>query len=296
MSSNKTFLALILIILLSLTVAVWFYPPNGDFRVENPFWNGLSVLTDQTLAVPVSSISDLPESGAGTVLFMVPYLQYSFEELNQIRSYVSTGGTLILADDYGYGNQILDSFGLNVEFSGEALLDPLFNYRGKWLPKIVDFEDSAASANVSSVVFNHATVLEHVEDLDVIAYSSSFSFLDLDGDEAWSEGEPYGPFPVAATTSFGAGKLVVVSDPSFLINGVLSLDDNLLFTANLVSLGGNLEVYIDQSHLPQSPLDQTKAYLAVVYGLVATPLGTLTLIVLVLALTLIPFWKRREKP
>jgi hypothetical protein len=183
-----------------------------------------------------------------------------------------------------------------MRFTGQPLLDPLFDYRNKWLPKITDFTSTPASANVSSIVFNHATALNGTSDVSVIASSSSFSFLDVNANGAWDDGEPTGPLPVAAYVKVDQGYVVTVADPSLLINGMVSLDDNLRFVTNVVSIsGGNPQVFVDQSHLPKAVLDDAKAGLAVVYGVVASPLGTLSLIVLVLALSLKPFWKRRGK-
>lgn len=296
MQSRKVLPVLMLLIVLVLSAIVWFYPPTGDFRVDNPFWNGLSSLSNQAKVVPLNSLGDLPSAGKGTALLVVPYEQFSEAELAQVRSYVSSGGTLVLLDDYGFGNQVLSSLDLNIRFTGQPLLDPLFDYRNKWLPKITDFASAPLSANVSSIVFNHAATLNGTSDVSVVAYSSSFSFLDVNSNGAWDDGEPNGPFAVAAYTKMGQGYVVAIADPSLLINGMVSLDDNLQFVNNVVSIqGSNPQVFVDQSHLPKAPLDEAKADLAVVYGVVASPLGTLSLIVVALALSLKPFWKRREK-
>ena len=296
MESRKVLPVLTLIIVLVLSAIIWFYPPTGDFRVDNPFWNGLSSLSDQAKVVPLNSIGDLPSTGKGTTLLVVPYEQFSKFELAQVRSYVSSGGTLVLLDDYGFGNQVLSSLNLNMRFTGQPLLDPLFDYRNKWLPKITDFVSTPLSANVSSIVFNHATALNGTSDVSVVGYSSSFSFLDANANGAWDYGEPNGPFAVAAYTKMGQGYVVAIADPSLLVNGMLSLDDNLQFVNNFASIqGSNPQVFVDQSHLPKAPLDEAKADLAVVYGVVATPFWTLSLIIVTLALSLKPFWKKSEK-
>ena len=121
---------------------VWFYPPTGDFKVKNPFWNGLSALSQQGKIMILNSLDNLPSIGKGSAFLVVPYMQFSDAELAQIRSYVSTGGTLVLLDDYGFGNQVLASLGLNMKFTGQPLLDPLFDYNNKWLPKITDFTNT----------------------------------------------------------------------------------------------------------------------------------------------------------
>lgn len=293
--SRKVLPAITLLIVLALSAIVWFYPPTGDFKVDNPFWNGLSTLNSQTKVEPLNSFNNLPVLGKGTALLLVPYEQFNDAELGQIRSYVSSGGTLVLLDDYGSGNQVLSSLDLNMRFSGQPLLDPLFDYKNKWLPKITDFTSTPLSANLSSIIFNHATALNGTSDVSVVGYSSSFSFIDTNANGAWDDGEPYGPFAVAAYTKMGQGYVVAIADPSLLINGMISLADNSKFITNVVSIqSSNSQVFVDQSHLPKAPLDDAKADLAVVYGLVASPLGALILIVLVLTVSLKVFWKNEK--
>ncbi len=295
MESRKVLPALMLFIILLLSAIVWFYPPTEDFRVNNPFWNGLSSLNAQANVVPLNSLGDLQSADKRTTLLLVPYVQFSDVELAQVRCYVSSGGTLVLLDDYGFGNQVLCSLDVNMRFTGQPLLDPLFHYRNKWLPKISDFASTILSANVSSVVLNHATALNGLSDASVVAFSSSFSFLDENGNGGWDDGEPYGPFAVAAYTKMGQGYVVAISDPSLLINGMQSLEDNSQFINDVVRIqGGNPQVFVDQSHLPKTPLDNAKADLAVVYSSVASPIGTLILIALVLTISLKALWKNEK--
>lgn len=296
MEARKKLLVLMLVIVLVLSAIVWFYPPTGDFRADNPFWNGISVLSGQAKVTPVGSLGDLPSVGKGTALVLVPYEEFSDSELGQLRSYVSSGGTLVLLDDYGFGNQVLASLGLNMRFIGQPLLDPLFDYRNDQLPKITIFADVSVAANVSSVVFNHATALSGTSSVSVIASSSSFSFVDMNNDGEFDSGDLSGPLPVAAYVNVDQGCVVAVADPSCLINGMISMDDNLQFISNIADIrGGNSQVFVDQSHLPTSPLDEAKGSLAIIYGVVASPLGTLSLIALALAIPLTSVFKRRER-
>ncbi len=295
MESCKVLPALMLFTILLLSAIVWFYPPSEDFRVNNPYWNGLSSLNAQERVVALNSLGDLPSEGKGTALLLVPYEQFSERELGQVRSYVSSGGTLVLLDDYGFGNQVLSSLDLNMRFAGQPLLDPLFDYRNKWMPKITAFASTPLSANVSSIVLNHSTALNGTSDASVVGFSSSFSFLDKNDNGVWDDGEPYGPFAVAAFIKMDHGCVVAISDPSLLINGMLTLDDNLQFVNNVVRIqGSNPQVFVAQSHLPKTPLDDAKADLTVVYGAVASPIGTMILIILFLTISLKALWKNEK--
>jgi hypothetical protein len=52
-------------------------------------------------------------------------------------------------------------------------------------------------------------------------------------------------------------------------------------------------VYIDQSHLPLSNLHQAKGRLETVHSSLAAPVGAVSLVVILLAITLLPIWQRK---
>ncbi len=293
MKTSKLLLGLTLVIILSMLTVIWFFPPNGDFRVENPSWNGLSTLESKAKLISIGMFDSLPSNPKGTTLLLVPYESFSDSELSQLKNYVSGGGTLVILDDFGFGNQVLSGVGLKMRFTGVPMLDPLYNYKDKWLPKIADFSNASVVANVSSIVLNHASCLNNTSEATVIAYSSTFSFLDVNGDGSWSQNEPNGPFPVVAYNQVGQGVVIAISDPSLMINGMIGLDDNLQFINNVVDMqGGNPKIFVDQSHLPKEPLDDAKATVATLYGAVSSPVGTLSLIAVILVLSLNSMWRK----
>jgi len=225
----------------------------------NSLWNGIRNFSQEFDATNLDSLDKLPELPQGKTLVAIPYLQYEDEDLLNIRKFVTEGGSLLLMDDYGYGNSVLQYLGLNVRFSGESLLDPLYCYKNQWLPKITDFSPELKESGVEVVLLNHATILTDVGESDVIAWSSSSSFLDLDEDESWRQEEPRGPFPVAAKFKLGKGTVALVSDPSIMINSMMRKDDNYSFIKYLTA--PNLEpeqVLIDRSHLPKGRRDESK--------------------------------------
>jgi hypothetical protein len=290
--AHKLLLLFTLFIILGFSMIVWFYPSNGDYRADNPFWNGLQTFEKQSNAIPIDDLSSLPATTTGTSLVIIPYTQCTETELAQIRTYVTNGGTLVLLDDYGYGNQILTSIGAGIEFSGKQLVDPLFDYHTKLLPRITDFATNKITTNVSSIVFNHATALK-VTSATVAAYSSSFSFLDQNNNQKYEETEKTGPLPVIAHQQIGQGHVIAIADPSLLINSMINLEDNQQLINNTINFQtANPEVYIDQSHLTSTALDQSKAALNVVYQAATAPMGTIILVTALLAVTFYPIIRK----
>jgi len=284
-------LSIVLVII--LTVVAWFFPSNDNFRSDNPFWNGISDIISRYPTSPLQSLDDLPPLPRGSTLILVPYLEFTPTELRELNTFVTNGGTLVLADDYGHGNQVLEHLGLKARFSGQSLLDPFFCYKNQWFPRISHIVSSPVTSNIKSLVLNHATCLTNIETSDVLALSSSFSFLDLNGNQEWDEDEPTGTLPVISSHNLGNGKIILISDPSILINSMETTGSNHTFIQNITAITTS-ELIIDQSHLPPSNLSQTKNLLAAIHAPFTTPIGTIVLVVVALTVTLTPIWYKKK--
>ena len=282
MRSQDVLLATAVAVLVISAFCIVFYPRVQDFMVGNSLWNGLAGFSGEYKASCLDSATQLPRLPQGKVLLSIPYLSYTEEELTELKRFVTRGGRLILMDDYGQGNEVLEYLGLQMRFSGKPLLDPLFCYKNPRLPRITDFAPGVRKAGVKSVVFNHATILTNMGAGEVLAWSSDRSFLDLNGDEKWSPAEPKGPFPVAAKLKVGKGEFLLVSDPSILINSMIGKDNNRSFLEYL--MGYNIEpggLLVDRAHLEKTPLDESKLKLARAREIFSHPLPAMGLLALI---------------
>lgn len=293
MGLRRFLLVLTLAIVVVLAVVIWFYPSSEDFMTENPFWNGLKAFSERFQASTINSLASLPAEPEGTSLVLVPYLELTESEMKKVRDYVSHGGTLMLLDDYGYGNELLEYLGVDLRFTQGALLDPLFNYKNKQLPRVTDFGAVPVAEDVESILLNHATSLSGTPESEVAAWSSRFSFLDMNHNSTWDEDEPKGPLPVAAGLPVNEGYLVLVADPSILINSMEGMGDNYSFIEGIIeSQDPQPEVLVDQSHLPEASLDEAKRVLERIRSRLSSPLGISALTVVALIVVLSPLWRR----
>ncbi len=285
-------LSITLVIL--LIIAVWFFPSDEDFRVENSFWNGTSDISASYPILPVQSLSDLPPSPQGSTLILIPYRNCTPAEMRRLNDFITQGGTLILADDYGHGNQILEYLGLKTRFSKQTLLDPLINYKNKYFPKIIHFEPSPLTGNIESLVLNHATSLANVAATNILALSSSFSFIDQNGSGTWEDGEATGPLPVISLHNLGNGRVILVADPSLFINSMEKMEGNDSFIQNIAATTTG-SLFIDQSHLPPSDLHQARNLLTKIRGFLANTWATSGLVILALIVALKPVWHQKKE-
>jgi len=219
---------------LAVSAASVILPPSEDFQPSNPYWNGLEAFFKAVNATPVDLAHErvVPEN---SVLFVIgPSTNVTEEYVEALREYLLEGGSLILMDETGAVNPILSGLGLKVDVDGHQMFDAVFYYRGWRMPKITSMADRPLTQGLENIVLNLPSTLD-IKDptLMALAYSSSFSFLDLDGNSQPSAEEPKGPFPVAAETTYGKGRLIIFSDSSIFLNGIISLGDNLKLLHNI---------------------------------------------------------------
>ncbi len=263
-----------LLTLLVTTLIVWVYPTSTDLALSNPGWNGLRMATQAFGVTGVSSLSLLPAQVRGTALIVIPYVRLTADDVRALRHYVERGGALILSDDLGFGNEVLAGLGTRARFSGQLLADPLFHVKNRWFPKILNVSAPLAAVGIETLVLNHATVIEQTGGMTVLATSSPVSFLDANGNGRPDAGERSGPFAVVAVGRVGTGSLVLISDPSLLLNSMLDLGQNRKLLPEVIKIaGGGQHVYLDRAHLPRARLDVAQDWLARAREVLALPLA-----------------------
>lgn len=261
MTVTRRLLALVAVVVGCLAVVVvWLYPSRADFNPANISWNGLSGFAGEYRIIPLPSLVPLPaHDSGGNVLVIIPYRPVSRADTARIKRFLETDGVVMLLDDFGFGNQVLAGVGLSARFAGAALLDPLFHYKNRWLPKIITVPLLPSGG---TLILNHATALAKTSGMTVIAQSSAYAFLDLNRNGRADPGEPGGPLPVAAWERVGGGVLVAVADPSLLVNSMLDLGENREFVRRVLHLAGeHPRVFLDEGHLPMTRLDRAKVAL-----------------------------------
>ena len=252
--------------ILTLLILIVLYPTVTDFSIHNPGWNGFSKLKEELKAeVIVENFANTIHSirnSEETAVITIAYRQYSVDELEVLRNYLLQGGTLIVMDDYGEGNTILEYLKIPIIITSNApIYDPFDNFKNKRFPR------AKIAGKDEYIVLNHASAImvsEHgIESVKILALSSPFAYLDVNNNEIWDKGEPKGPLPVAVSIKYGKGTLIVISDPSIVINSMIDFENNLEFMRDIVS---EKKVFLDQTHIPKSLHEQLKDILAYAVG------------------------------
>jgi hypothetical protein len=268
-----------------------------DFSTYNTAWNGASdaktvASHDGYATRSVFTFSEIGSSGNGVLFMLNPNSSVGFagSDASALQSFVRNGGVLVLANDFGNGNAVLNGLGVSgaARFNGSLLSDNVSKGVDAAHPLITDFAASGLTASVHELYFNYGTALDTSgRNVTVLARSAPTSYLSTLVQSGATIKATAGARPVLATLNYGNGRIVLLSDPSVFINGMLGQADNQqLFTSLLANLtGGNTAVPItfDESHRASPPVwslvydrinaDDTIKYTVVVILSVAFVIG-----------------------
>ena len=266
LGSGPVIVALLVALTLSIVWAAS-SPVDDPYSTANTQWNGTSELVRRDYAHVSSDIARAfsSENASGAVLVVGPSRQFTQAEANTISDQLARGGLLVLADNFGSGNSLLDLMGLPVRFSGKLLVDTLFYQKSPLFPLIVDMPPSEFSVGMNELVLNYACTLNITagSNVRILASSTPFSFIDMDRDGVKDAGEPSGPFPVLAEVAVGKGAILLFSSPASLANGMIDQADNSVLVQNIAKqaerFGGSRTVLLDESHNEASPFYTSKA-------------------------------------
>jgi hypothetical protein len=241
---------------------------SADFSIFNTGWNGTSDLAVSTYRVGKFSPSfELRSTGADVefvrfgledmeldpasdaVAVIGPTKGFSASEGTLMGDFVRAGGNMLVADDFGSANSLLEGMGATCRFSGKLVIDLSFE-KSPEFPICFDIVPDPLTMNVTSLQLNYASSILLGGSSEPLARSSLASWSDSDGDRMQDFGEPSGPFTVLARESMGEGELILLSDPSVLINGMREHLDNEVFSSNIVSVisEGRSGLFFDESH------------------------------------------------
>lgn len=257
------------VIICSILLAL--YPEVNDFRLGNPFWNGMREADSLLKPTILNSYSELPTLGYNLTLLLIgPERDFTVDEAEAIKRFMSNGGQVILADELGYGNTLLEKLNLPVRIDGGLVLDPLFKERNAKLPKARYISES----HTIEVILNHASIIRGCS--KPILLTTSYSYLDINMNNAWDLGEEKGPFTVGCILKIGEGELIVFSDSSLFINSMIILGQNRGFLLDII---GDRKVLVDSLHWSQTIFTLAKSTVMQVFEIFNTVEARYTVIV-----------------
>jgi len=241
---------------------------TSDFSVYNSGWDGCSQIGVRTYKegkfqptfsydenemtlIQKSFVDYKLNPTSSTIIIIGPITEFTVEEGRYIQRFIRDGGILLLADDFGSGNDLLNKIGVSVRFNGNLLLDLSFEKQAFFVTVFdIDNRSHPITDNVSSMLLNYPTSLQNVGNSSVLANSSMMGWLDLNSNGRQDGNEVNDRYPVLSVEEYGRGKIILFSAPSVLINSMKYKLDNEIFRDNLFSylFDGRDTILIDESH------------------------------------------------
>jgi len=232
------------ILIVALLLIGRFYYSDANYNPMNPAWNGMADLSGNMSSLySISSLSSVPQGS--TLLIIGPTEPYSESESNQILSFMHLGGRVIVMDDYGRSNSLLNSINSPVTLNQQPLCQDSNYYHKPSFPVITNIRPQGVFGGVGTLVLNHPVSLNITRGTNVLASTSNMAWIDADDNGTLDGSEKYSQYPVAASVKYGKGELIVIGDSDVLINSMIGLDDNGVLKSNIFS---NNIVYVDVSH------------------------------------------------
>ena len=246
---------MILSALLVLSVA-YYWPIQEVYHPLNFDWNGCSTIANaaQNVTLLVSYDKSLPNT-TSLLAIIGPSANFTRDESAKIGQFLESGGIVLLADDFGAGNSLLEALNVSALFSGKPLADLYYYSKDPDFPVITDFSPSPATDNLTAIVLNRPSYIEigNSSSVTKIGSSSPFSIMDIGGRGRPFANETIDSYPVLVSVKIGKGMLLLVADPSMFINDMIGLYDNMRLFQNALRMGDG-SVIFDTAHLANAPL------------------------------------------
>jgi hypothetical protein len=240
-------LGVVLGVLLGIAV-VYTYTPATDFSVLNTGPSGLSGIASAYGASVALGASYLARVEPGDYAYLVIRSgELGSGEVVALAEFLARGGVVVASGTPAFLNSLLRQLNVGVEVSEAVVYDSVRNYGSRFYP--VGY---SPTCNATVVTYLPRYVANH-GGAEVVAYSSEFSYADLDGDGYMDLGEPEGRFPLVLAVEVGGGRLYVVTSPYVFANGLL--EPNLGFV-NCILSGRRL--ILDQYEVARDPLQYVR--------------------------------------
>ncbi len=188
----------------------------ADYDPRSQAWNGMATFVGlaEGMGYEVTPVSTLEwgDLGANDILFMIYPLQRV--EPGRLDAFVQAGGNVVIADDFGQGQEAMSRLGL---VRAEAVTPKASKYQdGRvWAPIATPQADHYLAREVDEVVTNHPAALKRVEGATTV--------IGFDDGAA-----------VVVAGERGTGRFVAISDPSIFINRMMQYPGNVTLASNIL--------------------------------------------------------------
>ncbi len=265
----------VVLLIIFLSVSAPIVSTSAEFSVYNPGWDGCSSLARETYQrgtftknLELSNGKEMKVSQkeltsydikpiTSSIVILGPGESFTSTEIQYIDDFLSSGGKVVVADDFKKGNSLLSGLNTSSRFVGEPLYDLSFSKRPEY-SVAYNSREHPITENVSLIQLNRATGISPDKNATSLVNTSSVAWLDSNGNEKYDAGERRGNISLISVEEYGKGELLLVSDPSIFINSMQDELDNEKLTDNILGYisKGRSNIVFDESHREMSIIYQ----------------------------------------
>lgn len=198
-----------------------------EFSQYNANWNGTSRFfsdLDRHHTVMIRESAQLSSyRNTALLLIIAPARPPTGEEITAYQSFLDSGNTIVLADDFGTGSEILQRIRSQITILPGNLSSIDRQYADPYTIVVYRTLNQTPVENSIALIMNRPAPLEGGEPL---VMTSVMSWVDANGDRRINSGEVMGKFAVISSEEISRGRIVVISDPSIFINSMQDLDES----------------------------------------------------------------------
>jgi len=215
-----TWLTIALLLISTLVLITHLSTTGEEFSRYNVGWTGTSDFfstLDRHTTTDIASPSDLAGYKNATLVLIAPDHAFTPAEGTLYRDFVTRGNTLLLADDFGSGNTLLQSMSSSIVIRQGTLSSVDRAYNNASIVVVYPAGDTRFFPAGSPIVLDTAATLTGGV---ALLKTSAFSWVEeIPGNNTRSV-KVLGTYTVMAQEKIGNGSVYVLSDPSIFINGM----------------------------------------------------------------------------
>ncbi len=240
----------LLVILVIILLALHLSATNLEYSRYNPSWNGTSAffgyLEESAGYIEIRESRDILQYYNSVLFIIGPDGTFSNDEIKDYQSYAEQGNTIVIADDKGGANSLLENIGSTIRVIPGNITSIERVYDDSSSVLAFPTATEAPFSDNGQILLNKPG---YTTGGSPVFTTSVLSWIDLNGNGRPDPDEELGRYPVLSSEKIGKGTVFVLSDPGIFINGMWKGGSWAGNTALIEDFTGFGEpVLIDQVH------------------------------------------------
>lgn len=187
-------------------------------------------------------------------IIFIPVNTYFDNKTHLVINYLlDKGWTVVILDENGFSNSLLEFLGVNAKIQRSKVLDEIEKTESRNNP-IVTIEYEKRVYKLATIDPSYID-LEDSQQIVTVGVTSKYSYVDRDENNFYSLGEEMNNHVIIAVFKINKGDLWLIADLDMFSNGALNRLDNLLLMENIVD---KRSVYLNVNQLNLKLIDKIK--------------------------------------